>query len=317
VLGDNTVGKTSFLEALMATPQKRAKEIVQEWLANFSQKKFHRNPEIGFNQYYFREGYYHFDDPIEIAILTGGEQALQISIDSQHSDWITIRRGRIQNGTFASSDPAVNEYRFSIKEVAQGVKALSTVPLLSLKMPTGTELIAYYGQKIQLDKVKREKLFSYLSKLINNLVAIEPSSSFIPGELILLVNEEGNNTLVPLSFYGDGSLRYFQIHTSLIENAGVQLMIDEIDTGIHYSRMKDFWKTILLSANENDVQLFASTHNLECIKYFKEALEELPELQSKARSITLVEHLQTKQILTHTNHFDVLESELALGNEVR
>jgi AAA15 family ATPase/GTPase len=101
-------------------------------------------------------------------------------------------------------------------------------------------------------------------------------------------------------------------------NAGGRLMIDEIDTGIHYSRFREFWKVILKSAHQNHVQLFMTTHNEECIKYFKEVLEdEVPDLQKEARSIVLVEKPTTKQVTSITYSFEEFEHALNVGNEIR
>ncbi len=95
-------------------------------------------------------------------------------------------------------------------------------------------------------------------------------------------------------------------------------MIDEVDTGIYFKRFKEFWKAILLAAKENDVQLFMTTHNEECIKYFKEVLEEeLPELQKDVRNITLVEHSKTKVVTAHTFDYDQFEHAINVGNEIR
>jgi AAA15 family ATPase/GTPase len=65
-------------------------------------------------------------------------------------------------------------------------------------------------------------------------------------------------------------------------------MIDEIDTGVHYSRLKDFFKSLLLVAKEQGKQIFATTHSKECIEYFKEALKEL-EYESDGRIIRLAD----------------------------
>ena len=58
-------------------------------------------------------------------------------------------------------------------------------------------------------------------------------------------------------------------------------MIDEIETGIHHSRQKDFWSNILKICKELNVQLFATTHSEECIKAFYEASKELNEQKSE------------------------------------
>ena len=89
---------------------------------------------------------------------------------------------------------------------------------------------------------------------------------------------------------------------------GKRLMIDEIDTGVHYSRFKDFWKIIIKSAILNDVQIFATTHNIECLKYFKEALEEkeMLEFRDRARNFSIRE-IQDRQLSVFKYSFEEFE----------
>ena len=42
-------------------------------------------------------------------------------------------------------------------------------------------------------------------------------------------------------------------------------MVDEIDTGLHYSIMAEMWRLIFNAAKEFDVQLFATTHSYDCL----------------------------------------------------
>ena len=61
-----------------------------------------------------------------------------------------------------------------------------------------------------------------------------------------------------------------------------------------------------------------TTHNEECIKYFKDVLEEdLLEMQKDVRNITLVENVKTKIVTAHTYDFEQLEHALNIGNEIR
>ena len=50
------------------------------------------------------------------------------------------------------------------------------------------------------------------------------------------------------------------------------LLIDEIDTGLHYSRLADMWKMVITAAKNLDVQVFATTHSLDCIRALDEAV---------------------------------------------
>jgi AAA15 family ATPase/GTPase len=42
------------------------------------------------------------------------------------------------------------------------------------------------------------------------------------------------------------------------------LLVDEIDTGLHYTVMSDMWKMIWKTAKRLNVQVFATTHSNDC-----------------------------------------------------
>ena len=46
---------------------------------------------------------------------------------------------------------------------------------------------------------------------------------------------------------------------------GGVLLVDEIDTGLHYTVMSRMWKLIFSAAKEFDVQVFATTHSYDCV----------------------------------------------------
>jgi AAA15 family ATPase/GTPase len=54
------------------------------------------------------------------------------------------------------------------------------------------------------------------------------------------------------------------------------LLIDEIENGLHYSVLPDVWKLIFAVANRLNVQVFATTHNWDCIEAFQQASEADP-----------------------------------------
>lgn len=124
-----------------------------------------------------------------------------------------------------------------------------------------------------------------------------------PKNPILLIRQEGNDLAMPLGTFGDGAIKLFRILVEIIVHKGERLMIDEIDSGVHVSRSHDFWRAVLQAAKEHDVQLFATTHNWECLKFFKEVLEEseMEYLQARVRGINLVADLEeVTKSLTYT-----------------
>lgn len=71
---------------------------------------------------------------------------------------------------------------------------------------------------------------------------------------------------------GDGIWRLLGIALTMVNAKGKVLLIDEIDTGFHYSVMVDFWKLIWKTACELDMQIFATTHSRDCWEALAEVI---------------------------------------------
>lgn len=76
---------------------------------------------------------------------------------------------------------------------------------------------------------------------------------------------------VPLRSLGDGAARMFGVALALAGSRGGFLVIDEVENGIHHSVHEDYWRMVLRTAEENDVQVFAATHSLDCVRGFGRA----------------------------------------------
>ncbi|MBI3926863.1 MAG: ATP-binding protein [Armatimonadetes bacterium] len=72
---------------------------------------------------------------------------------------------------------------------------------------------------------------------------------------------------------GSASIRCPAPDSSNSFGAGGTLLVDEIDTGLYYRIQSDVWRLILTMATELDVQVFATTHSLDNVRAFQEALE--------------------------------------------
>lgn len=81
-----------------------------------------------------------------------------------------------------------------------------------------------------------------------------------------LVGLSGVSGRVPVKTLGDGMHRLLTIAMGMASCSGGVLILDEVDTGLHYSAMESLWKFILTAAERNDVTVFASTHSLDCLR---------------------------------------------------
>ncbi|MDP6636061.1 MAG: AAA family ATPase [Phycisphaerae bacterium] len=81
----------------------------------------------------------------------------------------------------------------------------------------------------------------------------------------MLVKYEGSDYPIPIGSLGDGMWRMCCIAVALIRSRGGVLLVDEIDTGLHYSTLHEMWWLVLQTAERLDIQVFATTHSSDCI----------------------------------------------------
>ena len=86
---------------------------------------------------------------------------------------------------------------------------------------------------------------------------------------------------IPLKSLGDGALRMFGVALALANSRDGFLLIDEAENGIHHSVHGDYWRMILQSAQENNVQVIATTHSWDCVRGFAQAAKENEEAEGQ------------------------------------
>ncbi len=95
----------------------------------------------------------------------------------------------------------------------------------------------------------------------------------------VVVKIEGQERPVPLKSLGDGAVRLFGVALALANSQDGFLLIDEVENGIHHSIQPDFWKMVLKTAHENNVQVLATTHGWDCVVGFARAATDLDEVE--------------------------------------
>ena len=83
---------------------------------------------------------------------------------------------------------------------------------------------------------------------------------------------------LPIGSYGDGMRRLLALSLSLIDRADGCLLIDEIDTGLHWTVMEDMWRLVIETARRSNVQVFATTHSYDCIRGLGSLVQSRPDL---------------------------------------
>ena len=94
----------------------------------------------------------------------------------------------------------------------------------------------------------------------------------LPDGLYLKV--KGVRELLPVCMAGDGVRRMVNIVSSIANEDYNMLLIDEFDNGLHYTAHKKLWKAVLRFVAGRNVQLFTTTHNLDCLQGLVAAMDE-------------------------------------------
>ena len=83
-----------------------------------------------------------------------------------------------------------------------------------------------------------------------------------PGGVFIRLGKTGNR--IPIGSMGDGTWRMLGLALALANAKSGVLLVDEIDTGLHYSVMADMWRMVSERAAALKVQVFATTHSRDC-----------------------------------------------------
>jgi AAA15 family ATPase/GTPase len=79
-----------------------------------------------------------------------------------------------------------------------------------------------------------------------------------------IIRLRNSDQRIPIGSMGDGVWRILALTLAIVCAKGGVLLVDEIDTGLHFSTMSKMWKLIWETARKLDVQVFATTHNSDC-----------------------------------------------------
>jgi AAA15 family ATPase/GTPase len=343
IVGDNNVGKTSILEALAISDFASLQGFL-EYLWFFMEKRGFFTSQIkptniqNIVQWFQNKT----DSPIKISVrktIENVESTTQTTISTKK--YAKITREELEYSSiripFQSEELFYYFTRSNYTEVYPTKSFQHNVDYLVENFIATSDLFSEsleiaYVRDFQQSSLKKKALVEKLRLFIPNIDWIEPTN-MISNQFDLLVYEKDKDKPNPLTNFGDGVNKFFRaliqaeaiIQTQTIRNKAEdiaktftkRLCIDEIDSGIHFSKMKDFWKVLIKTAIENDIQLFATTHNLECLEYFKQAFEELENSpKAEVRCFLMLEQLN-KTVKSVCYDFDAFEWMLDAENEIR
>jgi hypothetical protein len=326
IVGDNNTGKTSLLEALLFDEERDVYRVIESlFYSLFLRNKEKQHMELGFYRYVFQ----HFsmflnqrnklDNELKMSFKTLTKTTFfSLRLFDLKNDFELL--GTIEKMRLAQS-PNFGDFVFKKDDdvtttLTPSGRSDGLITLYHPFVPFGLgyddTLLKLYSDYIDISTNARKGF-------IKNLRIFIPKVNDVrSGNGVINIYEKNVDTPMPLYAYGEGANKLFRILCEIAMNKGKRLMIDEIDAGIHYSRFKDFWRTIMKVAKSYDVQIFATTHNLECINYFHEVLEEqeMKDYQELGRVVALKE-IEDNEVKARVYNYEYLEYAEEANRELR
>ncbi|WRG57308.1 ATP/GTP-binding protein [Helicobacter pylori] len=127
-------------------------------------------------------------------------------------------------------------------------------------------------RKILDENQLEEELNKYLNQFDNNIQSISFNTN---NQLKLKVKNIKEK--VPLSVFGDGLKKYLHVVSAFMADNARTIYIDEVENGLHFSRMKLLLRCVIDFINDNkdgNLQVFMTTHNQEFIEILDQVIRE-------------------------------------------
>ena len=313
VLGDNNVGKTSFLEA------------VYVWCCGCHAGSFINIPLSRGRYGFIQQPFWVMEELISV-VNTPQNVPMKMSFDGlfdgehvcfEHTIWPSDLLGVYDSSyqynnqsSLPSSELPVNSNqmysnqtkliaKWQIKRGEQSVITDITIPANQIASKSyrpvkfidlWSHTVISENQQIYSALKREQKLQEFtdeIKKVFPDILGFDmipyPDGSQTP----VSVTRTGNKVL-PLYACGDGVQRWFYILGIMILYKNSIICIDEIDTGLHYKAQAEFSVNLVDYALRNGVQLFVTTHNIEFIDTFLDSInDKRNDKIDKVRIITL------------------------------
>ena len=281
VVGDNGSGKTALLEALTLAAGNDVKQQVRfgTLRGTYDSNVVTLNTEEVRSGDLWRDWFYQFRRESRILISCGGSPSRSLSIE-RHDAPVAV---------------AGTAQQAAIKFVwaTNGQKHDPIIPEIignNIHFPTGPVGVngAFFGTNAipgneaakrfsDLDIPGRaEFVKEYLRSQFDQITDLTVQSG--PSGSLLYATLKDTPVKIPLPLISSGINRWVAILVGIATYPNGALLVDEIDIGIHASRLASLWDSVVETANRVKAQIFASTHSLECLRAARMQVEMNPEV---------------------------------------
>ncbi|WP_100998104.1 AAA family ATPase [Helicobacter pylori] len=338
--GQNDMGKTNLLEALYINtgaydPITNQGNLPPEHAVNISEfrkvKLNTDNLKTLFHQgntadpIIIRTEFEHTTIPLTIQYLTQNSYSKDIDLNSDDIHVINLANKTITKPQLQFSyNPSLSPMTMAYEPERGGLRL--THPNLNRIGQTYQENTAFipvelfvvnYIQALENLRLasKEKELVEILQSFNSDILNVDT----IRGSVYIQIKDEKTplhqSPKRLLNSFGWGFIKFFIIASILIDNRIKYLFIDEIENGLHHTKMREFLRSLFKLAQKLQIQIFATTHNKE---FLWNAINTIPDNETEVfKEIALFELEQesTSGFIRHS--YSMLEKALHRGMEIR
>jgi len=252
IVGGNNTGKTSVLEALVLLFGQ------QSQLAKLP-TTFRELPADGDDQ---GVGYW------KLLFKTGRLDDLKLITDAQtvYGDVNSFGKHLIHGDQVVSDWTATMEFGDTWNPSFNQKTSLFKLAILSTKQKDPCEISELFNQIAPLNPENETRLEDLMRKAIEPRLKRLRYAKPKGANRHLVYVDLGEGVMLPFTQLGQAFSRTLQIYCEIFANQPDIILIDEIENGLYYEGLGDFWKGLMAVLEDQNVQLFATTHSRECME---------------------------------------------------
>ncbi|MBI4719008.1 MAG: AAA family ATPase [Planctomycetes bacterium] len=294
VTGKNGCGKTTLLEATLAVHSRQN----PAWIVNLQAHRGFAAIQKSLGPNYL--GLFQDFDDCGIAEIRGefaGEGSWRVVLERRKAGEIAVS-AQVRSSTRADLPPSAltcREFRNnrSVPNHEATVESLPEPPFVVVRnavpprrpaillhpsgRPAGDEEENRFGESKLRGRAQRiVEALRVLDDRIDNveLIRTATGTSFLA---------ESGEYRAPLGLLGGGINNLFRFLVAIDGAPGGLVAIDEVENGIHHSRLLGVFKALISAASEYGTQLVLSTHSAEALEAIGLAAGEAPEILAVVR----------------------------------
>jgi AAA15 family ATPase/GTPase len=293
LVGTNNSGKTSILEAIQLLKSQSNLESLREIMTGRGEyilsDEHDRGRELDIRHLFYG---HEIDVGSKFSIAADNHDTREgIAVSVEHTEWTDKQAslfGTLRNQDFEDLQQVALIIEWSGQESERLKLPLSSDNGLPFRLVDrirkDSKNLGERTQFVTSSSLTKEKMIELFDQVVltpeENLVTealqtIEPSIERIAsvgseryrytesrsGFVVRLAN---GGQRIPIGSMGDGIWRMLGLTLAIVNARNGFLLVDEIDTGLHFSAMSNMWKLIWETAKRLNVQVFATTHNSDC-----------------------------------------------------